>query len=45
MIRRLFIAFGVLALIVSPGCGNKGPLTLPDKAADDTQAASGKTEK
>lgn len=32
MNRRLLILFGLLAVLSSPGCGTKGPLTLPQGA-------------
>jgi predicted small lipoprotein YifL len=36
MTGRLFALCGLLVLLITPGCGNKGPLYLPD--ADDAQA-------
>lgn len=39
MIRRLIAVCGVLALMTTLGCGNKGPLYLPD-AADETAQKS-----
>ncbi len=43
MIRRLIAVCGVLALITTLGCGNKGPLYLPD-AADETAQKSDRDE-
>lgn len=34
MIRRLIALCGVLALLTAQGCGNKGPLYLPQDNAD-----------
>jgi len=37
MIRRLIAVCGVLALLFTLGCGNKGPLYLPQPPADVPQ--------
>ncbi|HOP15289.1 MAG: lipopeptide [Chromatiaceae bacterium] len=45
MNRRLLILIGLLAMLSSPGCGTKGPLTLPqDAGTTPDQTDSGKKE-
>ena len=36
MIRRLVVIGALLGLLFTLGCGNKGPLYLPEDAAADT---------
>ena len=43
MNHRLVALCGVLMLLATLGCGNKGPLYLPQEAADQQQKAE--TEK
>lgn len=38
MIRRLTALCGVLTLLFTLGCGNKGPLYLPQPQADAPQS-------
>ncbi|MGB5670502.1 MAG: lipoprotein [Sedimenticolaceae bacterium] len=43
MIRSLIIPCGVLALLMAPGCGQKGPLYLPPaqtESASDSESKS-----
>ena len=47
MTRRLLVICGLLAVLLSHGCGTKGPLTLPqggDAAHDQTETNPGKNE-
>ncbi|HPE78913.1 MAG: hypothetical protein R3E46_18470 [Sedimenticolaceae bacterium] len=47
MTRRLLVICGLLAVLLSQGCGTKGPLTLPqgaDAAHDQAKTNTGKTE-
>ena len=47
MTRRLLVICGLLAVLLSQGCGTKGPLTLPqggDAAHDQTETNPGKKE-
>ena len=37
MIRRLIALCGVVTLLATLGCGNKGPLYLPQSDADPQQ--------
>ena len=39
MTRRLIVFCGVLALLATLGCGNRGPLYLPQGDADPQQAS------
>ena len=36
MTRRLIATCGLLMLLTTLGCGNKGPLYLPESATDPT---------
>lgn len=40
MIRRLSVLCGTLLLLATLGCGNKGPLYLPEEAPDETTRAA-----
>ena len=40
MIRRLSVLCGTLLLLATLGCGNKGPLYLPEEAPDETTQAA-----
>jgi len=37
MIRRLFAFCSIVALLLAQGCGNKGPLYLPQDGAQQQQ--------
>ncbi len=42
-LRRLVVGAGLAALAMLTGCGQTGPLFLPDAAADDAATAIGST--
>ena len=44
MIRRLIVFCGALALLATLGCGNRGPLYLPQDAAEPQQASEKEEE-
>ena len=39
MIQRLLTLCGILMLLATLGCGNKGPLYLPEKAPEPPQTS------
>ena len=45
MIRRLIAVCGVLTLLATLGCGNKGPLYLPQDDAEPQQVGEQEEEK
>ena len=45
MTRRLIVFCGVLTLLATLGCGNRGPLYLPQSDADPQQTSEKEEEK
>jgi predicted small lipoprotein YifL len=45
MTRRLIVFCGVLTLLATVGCGNRGPLYLPQSDADPQQTSEKEDEK
>ena len=44
MIRRLFMLVGLMLVLLTMGCGNKGPLYLPQDAAEPARDATGQQD-
>ena len=44
MIRRLFVLGGLTLLLFTAGCGNKGPLYLPQDAAPQAQETTAQSD-
>lgn len=44
MIRRFFALCGIVGLLMAQGCGNKGPLYLPEDNARQQQKADGEQQ-
>lgn len=44
MIRRLIILVGLTLVLLTAGCGNKGPLYLPEDGAEPVQDAAAQAD-
>ena len=44
MIRHLFILVCLVLVLLAMGCGNKGPLYLPQDAAEPARDATGQQD-